>query len=75
MLDHFERWQQAGGTVISPRGIEVLKRLESHSDREIAAALGITKAGVRYHTSNIFKRLRVGKRGDSVRRAGDCPSR
>ena len=51
------------------RELEVLQRLGTQSDREIAAALGLTKAGVRYHIGNIFERLGVRDRVGAARRA------
>ena len=68
-LDDFERWKQACRASISPREMDVLQRLEAQSDREIAAALNITRAGVRFHVGNIFRKLNVGTRLDAVRRA------
>ena len=47
----------------------VLVRLASQRDKEIAAALGMTPHGVRYHIRAIFKKLGVHSRGDAVRRA------
>ena len=51
------------------REIDVLERLESQSDKQIATALRLTTHGVRYHIRNIFGKLRVGNRLDAVRRA------
>lgn len=68
-LDDFERWKQAGRASITPREMDVLQRLEAQSDREIAADLNITRAGVRFHVGNIFRKLNVRKRHDAVRRA------
>lgn len=53
----------------SSREIDVLERMESQSDRQIAAALGLTTHGVRYHIRNVFGKLRVRNRRDAVRRA------
>ena len=54
---------------LSARQSEVLRRLDTHSDREIAAALGLTRDGVRYHVRNLFATLRVHNRRDAARRA------
>ena len=54
---------------LSARQSEVLRRLETHSDRQIAAALGLTRDGVRYHVRNLFATLRVHDRRDAARRA------
>ncbi len=53
----------------SPRELDVLQRLETKSDREIAEALGLTKAGVRYHIGNIFERFGVRDRAGAARHA------
>ena len=53
----------------SIREIDVLERLESQSDKQIAAALGLTTHGVRYHIRNIFGKLRVRNRRDAIRHA------
>ena len=49
--------------------LEVLRRLESQRDREIAKAIGITEAGVRYHVGKIFKKLDVRGRRNAAERA------
>ena len=62
---------------LSARQSEVLRRLDTHSDREIAAALGLTRDGVRYHVRNLFATLRVhNRRTPHAARAhsGCCPS-
>lgn len=48
---------------------EVLERLATHSDKDIAAALGLTAHGVRYHVRTIFRKLEVSGRAAAVRRA------
>ena len=52
---------------LSAREREVLGRLQAQ-DREIAASLGLTRDGVRYHVRNIFAKLGVHRRADAVRR-------
>ena len=54
---------------LSPRETEVLCRLESQRDKEIASSLGITTHGVRYHVGNILDKLDARDRFDAVRRA------
>lgn len=47
----------------------VLDRLAGQQDKQIAAALGMTPHGVRYHLRAIFEKLGVHNRADAVRRA------
>ena len=54
---------------LSDRELEVLRRLEQDRDDDIAAALGISRHGVRYHIGNIFVKLRVRKRREAVQLA------
>ena len=55
--------------VLSERERMVLLRLERQRDKQIAAALGLTVDGVRYHMRKLFAKLGVGTRADAVRRA------
>ena len=48
---------------------EVLARLRTQPDKEIAAALGLTTHGVRYHIRNIFRKLHARDRSEAVHRA------
>ena len=48
---------------------DVLARLATQRDGDIANALGLTVHGVRYHVRNIFNELRVNNRVEAVRRA------
>lgn len=48
---------------------DVLCRLETDRDKQIAAALGLTVHGVRYRVRSIFCKLGVRRRTDAVRRA------
>ena len=57
------------GLTFSARELEILRLLESRSDREIAAALLLTLGGVRYHVANIFGKLDVHDRRTAVSRA------
>ena len=54
---------------LSRREREILERLEHASDKEIAIALNLSVAGVRYHVSRLFRKLGVSARRDAVRRA------
>ena len=55
--------------VLSERERTVLERLGSQRDKQIAAALGLTVDGVRYHMRKLFTKLGVHTRADAVRRA------
>ena len=68
MLQDGERQEQEGPT-FSDRELDVLRRLETSPDREIAAALTLTPRGVRYHVGNIFEKLGVRDRRSAVRQA------
>ena len=48
---------------------EILGRLDVQSDKAIAADLGLTIYGVRYHLRNLFSKLGVRKRRDALSRA------
>ena len=48
---------------------EVLERLATHRDKDIAAAVGLTEHGVRYHVRTIFRKLDASGRAAAVRRA------
>ena len=55
--------------VLGERERMVLERLASQRDKQIAAALGLTVHGLRYHMRKLFTRLGVHTRADAVRRA------
>ena len=65
--------QRIGGTAPAPpfdaREMAVLARLGDRRDKEIARELGLSPGGVRYHVGRIFRKLRVNRRHDAVRRA------
>lgn len=54
---------------LSTREREVLWRLDGRSDKAIAAELGITIYGVRYHLRHLFSKLGTKTRGEAVSRA------
>ena len=54
---------------LSVRERDVLRRLDRDRDDDIAAALGISRHGVRYHVGNILRKLGVRTRREAVRRA------
>ena len=54
---------------LGSRMIEVLRRLETQTDNEIARALGMTRDGVRYHVRALFAKLQVRDRRKAVGRA------
>ena len=55
--------------VLSERERDVLRRLEGQRDKQIAAELGLTVTGVRYHLRKLFTKLNVRTRVEVVRRA------
>ena len=54
---------------LSRREWQVLERIEDQRDKEIAAALGLTAYGVRYHMRKLFAKLGARSRADAVSRA------
>ena len=54
---------------LSVRELDVLRRLGTDRDDDIAAALQISRHGVRYHVGNILGKFGVRGRRDAVRRA------
>ena len=54
---------------LGAREVDVLRRLGTERDRDIAAALGITPDGVRYYVRRLFRKFGVHRRRDAVRRA------
>ena len=61
--------QRPSDTPFSRRELDVLALLERHRDKEIAEALNLTFAGVRYHVGSIFAKLGARGRLDAVHRA------
>ena len=60
---------QEAGPVLTDREAEVLQRLGTLRDREIAEAIGLSLHGVRYHVRNLFAKLGVRGREEAVERA------
>ncbi|MCY3818445.1 MAG: LuxR C-terminal-related transcriptional regulator [Gammaproteobacteria bacterium] len=54
---------------LTERERQVLRRLEGHRDKEIAAAVGLSVNGVRYHLRKLFARFGASNRAEVVRRA------
>ncbi|MDE0223650.1 MAG: LuxR C-terminal-related transcriptional regulator [Gammaproteobacteria bacterium] len=54
---------------LTAREFEVLRRLETRTDRQIAVELGLTRDGVRYHVRHLFEKLRVRGRKAAGERA------
>ena len=54
---------------LTDRESEILKRLDTETDRQIGARLGISHDGVRYHIRGLFAKLTVHSRLDAVHRA------
>lgn len=54
---------------LTAREFEVLRRLETRTDRQIALELGLTRDGVRYHVRHLFDKLRVRGRRAATERA------
>ena len=55
--------------VLSAREREVLQRLGGQRDKQIAAELGLSAYGVRYHIRKLFTKLGARNRAEAVRRA------
>ena len=69
LLTAMERADDPRRPVLSAREREVLQRLEAERDKEIAAALGLSAYGVRYHIRKLFAKLGARNRAEAVRRA------
>ena len=54
---------------LNDRESEILVRLDTQTDRQIGANLGLSHDGVRYHIRNLFAKLMVHDRRNAVRRA------
>ena len=58
--------------VLSERELAILERLDTLTDKAIAADLALTPSGVRYHLRNLFSRLGAKSREEAVRRAREA---
>lgn len=54
---------------LSDRECEILARLETQTDRQIAAAVGLSHAGVRYHVKRLLAKLQARDRFIAAHRA------
>ena len=68
LLAALRRADEVRGLVLSEREQAVLQLLEGRGDKQIAAELGLTAHGVRYHLRKLFTRLGVTSRAAAVRR-------
>ena len=55
--------------VFTKRERDVLRRLPGHTVKQVAASLGLSVHGVRYHLRKLFAKLQVSNRADLLRRA------
>ena len=62
----------AGQLLLSARESEVLQRLGRQRDKQIAAELGLTANGVRYHIRSLFTKFGAGSRAEVVRKAREA---
>ena len=69
LLAAMRRMDKVQELVLSEREREVLLALDGRRDKEIAAAIGLTVHGVRYHLRKLFARLGVANRREAVVRA------
>ena len=69
LLAAIRRVDGVRGLVLSERERDILRRLEGRRDRQIAAQLGLTVSGVRFHLRKLFTKLNVRTRVQAVRRA------
>ena len=71
LFEAMERASEPPRPALTVREREVLERLETQGDKQIAAALGLSVHGVRYHLRKLFEKLGARTRGEAVRRARD----
>ena len=69
LLTAMERAGRPRRLRLSDREAQVLQRLGREMDKQIAAALGLSAHGVRYHLRNLFAKLGVSTRTEAVQRA------
>lgn len=68
LLDHSEKPARAA-PMLTARETEILQLIGSSRDRQIAEAMDISEAGVRYHIGKIFEKLSVRGRRNAEQRA------
>ncbi|MDE0001827.1 MAG: LuxR C-terminal-related transcriptional regulator [Rhodospirillaceae bacterium] len=61
--------EDASNLLLSERELEVLQELAGQRVKQIAASLGLSVHGVRYHLRKLFTKLDVSNRADLLRRA------
>ena len=69
LLAAMRRAETPGWAALSAREMDVLRRLETQRDKQIAADLGLSTFGVRHHIRRLFAKLGARRRGEAVRRA------
>ena len=69
ILAAMEQADTPGGAALDARELDVLQRLDTQSDKQIAAELGLGVYGVRHHIRKLFTKLGVHRRADAVRQA------
>ena len=69
LLAAMKRFDAVRPPELSEREKEVLERLGRLQDKQIAAELGLTAHGVRYHLRKLFTKLGANTRVDALRRA------
>ncbi len=69
LLDVMHRADHVRNLPLTERERDVLRWLEGRKDKEIAAALGLSVHGVRYHLRKLFVKLGVVTRTEAVHRA------
>ena len=69
LLSAMRRADAGPALALSRREQDILQRLNGQGDKQIAADLGLTTHGVRYHLRNLFSKLDARTRRDAIRRA------
>ena len=69
LVEALGRVVNAPNVALSGRETQVLQLLRRQRDKQIAAVLGLTTHGVRYHLRSLFSKLGARTRADAVRRA------
>ena len=62
----------ANEAALSPREVEILRRVASgRSNREIAQELWLSEQTVKYHLTNVYRKLKTSGRVEALRRANE----